>query len=843
MGRKGDGRSRRQCGQGSSQTGELTEWTFAALSTCLPTGRNSAGFRRRLLTAQPFHPRNRTSPLQDLEGSFDDLPDVGPVLEGCSPAPPPAWLDVWLEAGREGQVFTYGNPTALGVDVGDLVRVRLLGRLHVGLVVGTPDQLSRELSGKEIKPIEAVIQRAAVDPLWRRLVLEVAEKCHTSLFRTLKSALPPGWLGHRPRREPAAARSVLQVVPTERGREVMAEAPGQLPGRQEQVMGELLRHGEPMLLRDLVSLTGGDYGVVRTLEAKGLLRREPRSGDPPGEAGPASGVGHEPSRQASPAQARAVQAINGASAGETFLLWGVTGAGKTEVYLQSGAHELAAGHSVLLLVPEIGLVPQLHDRARARFGGRVITYHSGMTDRERVSAWRRCLRAADGGNPIVAVGTRSAVFLPLRRLGLIVLDEEHDTSYKQDSPMPCYHAREVARLRARASGARLVLGSATPSLETWQRCQPPAADTRVLHLPERIGARPLPSVHVVDMRMELAEGHRRLLSRALLGRLLELKGRGEQAVVLVPRRGYRSFLSCRSCGEAVLCPHCDVALTVHRHSSGGEWLRCHWCDHRQEVGRHCGHCGSSAFRPFGAGTQRVMERLSHDLEGLRLLRFDQDTTRGRDGHRRVLEAFAAGEADVLVGTQMLAKGMDLPRVTLAAVLAADGLLHRPDLRSAEQCLQLLLQLAGRAGRGERPGEVLVQTYCPDHPVISHLVDGRYGQFLEEESQLRRHGGLVPFSRACLLRLAGPSASVTATAASALVAQIQPGLLRDGWSVVGPAPAPVARVAGRSRWQILLHGPIGMPVELERLPLASEGELRAILPRGVTLAIDPDPVHL
>jgi primosomal protein N' (replication factor Y) len=233
-----------------------------------------------------------------------------------------------------------------------------------------------------------------------------------------------------------------------------------------------------------------------------------------------------------------------------------------------------------------------------------------------------------------------------------------------------------------------------------------------------------------------------------------------------------------------------------------------------------------------------MEQLATELEGLRLLRFDRDTTRGREGHRRLLDRFAAGEADVLVGTQMLAKGMDLPRVTLAAVLAADGLLHRPDLRASEQCLQLLLQLAGRAGRGEWPGEVFVQTYSPDHPVIQHLVDGRYEQFLAEELLIRRQGGMVPFSRACLLRLSGPAASSTATAAAALAERIRPAVDAAGWLLIGPAPAPVARVAGKSRWQVLLHGPSGAP-----LPLPSEAALRQGLPAGVALTIDPDPTSL
>jgi primosomal protein N' (replication factor Y) (superfamily II helicase) len=287
----------------------------------------------------------------------------------------------------------------------------------------------------------------------------------------------------------------------------------------------------------------------------------------------------------------------------------------------------------------------------------------------------------------------------------------------------------------------------------------------------------------------------------------------------------------------VQCPHCDVALTVHRKRERS-WLRCHWCDHRAEIGSRCSACGSTAFKPFGAGTQQVLEHLEQELEELRVLRFDRDTTRGRDGHRRLLERFAAGEADVLVGTQMLAKGMDLPQVTLAAVLAADGLLHRPDLRAAEECLQLLLQLAGRAGRGDRPGEVLVQTYSPEHRVIRHLVDGRYGAFLGEELEQRRSASLVPFSRACLLRLSGPSASRTATAAATVAERIRGEVEGQGWLIIGPAPAPVARVAGRSRWQLLLHGPAAAG-----LPLPMEAELRAVLPRDVNLAIDPDPLEL
>jgi primosomal protein N' (replication factor Y) len=775
-------------------------------------------------------------------------PDPERQAPGTSPPP---WIEVWLEAGREGRIFTYSNPRHLAVGIGDLVQVALQGRRHGGLVVGCLQSEPEALAGRRLQPLEAVLQPAAADLAWRELIADVAKACHTSGFRTLKSALPPGWLGQRRRGAPPGSGRRLLMV--ERAKP-SADAPGGtepvelserlLSERQRQLLAWLRQRGDRCLLKDVQGAGGFSRAMVATLERRGwlILRPAPLNGLGAAVAEQQALERLQGARSANAAQAAAVAAIAAAPQGQALLLWGVTGAGKTEVYLQAAARELAAGRSVLMLAPEIGLIPQLLDRARARLGSRVLEYHSGMGQAERVRAWRACLEAAAAGEPLLAVGTRSAIFLPLDRLGLIVLDEEHDSSYKQESPMPCYHARDVARMRARRSGARLVLGSATPSLESWSRCRGPGADTQLLRLPRRIGGRPLPPVRVVDMRHELAEGHRRLVSRALMGRLQAVLERREQAVVLVPRRGYRAFLSCRSCGEAVLCPHCDVSLTVHR-GGGGEWLRCHWCDHRQPLESRCGSCGSTAFKPFGAGTQRVQEQLAAELSGLRLLRFDQDTTRGRDGHRQLLERFAAGEADVLVGTQMLAKGMDLPRVTLAAVLAADGLLHRPDLRAAEQCLQLLLQLAGRAGRGELPGEVLVQTYCPEHPVIRHLVDGRYGRFLEEELSLRRNGGLVPFSRACLLRLAGPTASGTATAATALTERIRPQLEKAGWVAIGPAPAPVARVAGRSRWQVLLHGPAQGAGRGTELPLPAEAELRRLLPAGVSLAIDPDPLQL
>ncbi|WP_255006047.1 primosomal protein N' [Cyanobium sp. ATX 6F1] len=760
--------------------------------------------------------------------------------------PGPTWLQIWLEAGREGRIFTYANPLGLPLASGDLVRLKLRGRRHVGLVVEGLERLPPELDPDRLQPVEGLHQSAAVDPHWRALLSEVAADCHTSLFKTLKTALPPGWLGQRPERQggPARNRWLVELTP---GADATGPSSSALTPRQQSLLELLEQRGGRAWLSTLTTAERFSRSVVEGLERQGQLRRRAvAAGSAEFMTLQAAGVAAvdgtagtlEPPQAPSAAQRQALERLAATPPGGALLLWGVTGSGKTEVYLQACALALAEGQSALVLTPEIGLVPQLLDRFKARFASSIVEYHSGLSEAQRIASWRRCLEA-DRAQPVVVVGTRSAVFLPLRDLALIVLDEEHDSSYKQDAPMPCYHARDVARHRARRSGARLLLGSATPSLETWLACQQsgPGA-TALVRLPERIGQRPLPPVRVVDMRQELAEGHRRLISRPLMERLERLREQGEQAVVLVPRRGYSSFLSCRSCGEVVQCPHCDVALTVHRSVRSGDWLRCHWCDHRQDIEPRCGACGSTAFKPFGAGTQRVMEQLSNELEDLRVLRFDRDTTRGQGGHRRLLEQFAAGEADVLVGTQMLAKGMDLPAVTLAAVLAADGLLHRPDLRSSEQSLQLLLQLAGRAGRGERAGEVLVQTYCPDHAVIRHLVDGRYERFLEQELEIRRQAGLVPFSRAALLRLVGVSASATATAATTLAERIAPQVLSAGWVMVGPAPAPITRVAGRSRWQLLLHGPSGSP-----LPLPPEAELRQGLPKGVGLAIDPDPLEL
>ncbi len=747
-------------------------------------------------------------------------------------------IDVWLEVGREGRSFTYGDSKGLGVDIGDIVSVGLRGRQMQGLVIGKRiskssqvDQQNKDKKTFLLADIEELVQKAAVSSDWREWLEASAKNCYTSSFRMLKTALPPGWLGAKKSNECKLKKLWWIYINTDFVLE------GELSLKQKEVITLIKSIGGGTWQKDLLLMGASSQSIKSCLSQKAVFREKRvfhKKDQNSIKKTVQPSVINESFRSLTEEQELAIEKFSEQPPGSTFLLWGVTGSGKTEVYLQIAAKELSLGRHCLILTPEIGLIPQLVDRFAKRFGSRVVEYHSGCSKNERIQAWREVLTAS---NPLVVIGTRSAVFLPLTPLGVIVLDEEHDSSYKQDYPMPCYHARDLAIDRAARTGAKVVLGSATPSLATWRNLKP-RGSIDFSRLNYRIANKPLPSVYVVDMRQEFSDGNRRLISKSLMERLSALPELGEQAVVLVPRRGYSTFLSCRSCGDVVQCPNCDVSLTVHQGQAGSQWLRCHWCDHRASISFQCSQCGSNAFKPFGAGTQRVMEHLSSELKDLRLLRFDRDTTGGRDGHRRLLEKFSAGEADVLVGTQMLAKGMDIPRVTLAVVLAADGLLHRPDLLAEEQSLQLFMQLAGRAGRGGRPGKVFVQTYSPEHPVIKHLVDGRYEQFLEKEAKLRQEAGLIPYKRACLLRISGEPASITATSATVLAEYLKPLCKSKGWTMIGPAPALIERVAGKSRWQLLLHGP-----EQSTLPLPEGNQLWECLPKGVTLSIDPDPINL
>ncbi|HHS98221.1 MAG TPA: primosomal protein N', partial [Chloroflexi bacterium] len=512
----------------------------------------------------------------------------------------------------------------------------------------------------------------------------------------------------------------------------------------------------------------------------------------------------------------------------TFLLHGVTGSGKTELYLQAVAEVLAQGRKAIVLVPEISLTPQMVSRFAARFPDRVTVVHSQLTDGQRYDVWRR----ARAGMVDVVIGPRSALFTPLSPLGLIVLDEEHDPSYKQDS-RPAYHARETALQLARLTGATVVLGSATPSLESYLRAQ--QGEFRLLTLGRRIlgharrladlqaiyrvsrtryralregpsQARylPLPTVQIVDMRAELKAGNRSIFSRALARALDEALGRGEQAILFLNRRGRATFVLCRDCGYVARCPRCDVPLTLHGQPAV---LVCHYCGHREPPPTECPHCGGTRIRHFGLGTEGVEAAVRKRWPEARLLRWDRDTARSAEAHWAILQRFSDGQADVLVGTQMIAKGLDLPLVTVVGVISADTALNLPDFRSAERTFQLLEQVAGRAGRGLRGGRVVIQTYHPDHYAIRAVERHDYEGFAQKELAFRRSLDYPPYVRMARLLYRHRDPRRAEVAARDLAEVLREALRREGLpltDLIGPAPAFFARLRGYYRWHILVR---------------------------------------
>jgi primosomal protein N' (replication factor Y) len=476
----------------------------------------------------------------------------------------------------------------------------------------------------------------------------------------------------------------------------------------------------------------------------------------------------------------------------SFLLHGVTGSGKTEVYMEAIEQTLAQGKEAIFLVPEISLTPQMVERFKARFGASVAVLHSGLSQGERYDEWRKIIRR----QVRVVVGARSAVFAPFHNLGLIVIDEEHESSYKQEET-PRYHAREVALWRARKNGAVLLLGSATPALETY------ALATRgryqLLEMKERVGNRPLPQVHVVDMREELRSENRSMFSRLLYEKIEERLAKKEQMVLFLNRRGFSTFVMCRSCGCTLRCVHCDISLTYHRTN---HTARCHYCGYTIPQPSRCPECQSEHIRFFGTGTQKVEEELARLFPGIRVIRMDVDTTSRKGAHEELLRQFRTGQGDVLLGTQMIAKGLDFPRVTLVGVIAADTSLHLPDFRAAEKTFQLLTQVGGRAGRHELEGDVIVQTYTPEHYSIVHATHHDYTSFYREEMDQRRRTGYPPYYRLVLITFSHEEVPVVIRAASVMADYLRPRLAATT-RLLGPVASPIARMKDRFRFQIML----------------------------------------
>lgn len=534
-----------------------------------------------------------------------------------------------------------------------------------------------------------------------------------------------------------------------------------------------------------------------------------------------------------PAQSEAASAIGRSvdeASHQVFLLWGVTASGKTRVYEESIARCLAGGRTALVLVPEIALTGQMVRALVSRFGETVAVLHSQMSASARRAQWDDVA----SGRARVVVGARSAVFAPADRLGLVIVDEEHEASYKQDEA-PRYHAREVALERARRSQAVAVLGSATPSLESiWRALQ---GIYRLLRLPERVDRRPMPQVEVVDLREELAAaGTVSPLSRPLRDALREVLGRRQQAILFVNRRGFSGAMLCRECGYAWRCPHCDVALTYH-HSAEGRVLRCHYCGFSTPMPALCPRCGGRDVAPVGFGTQKLQATLAQAFPGVAILRLDADTTTRRSSHERILGEFARTFPAILVGTQMVAKGHDFAGVTLGAAVLPDVTLHLPDFRSAERAFQQLVQVAGRAGRGEIPGRVIIQTFQPQHHSVQAAAHGTAEEFFERELAFRRRLGYPPFGELVRVVASDPDEAKARRSAADIARRLEEARGVEV-RVLGPSPAPLARLRDRFRWQVMVRGPAP---EARRLVggLLEEGITGGAL-RVENVAVDVDP---
>ncbi|MGB3136753.1 MAG: primosomal protein N' [Nodosilinea sp.] len=859
------------------------------------------------------------------------------------------WVNVLVDYGGQPAEYTYAVPVHLEIQAGDILTVpfrqQSIGAIALSLSTVPP----ANLTPAQIRSVEGVVEQRFFAPPYWSLLQRVALHYQVSLMQVLKTALPPGLLARSQRRlrlrrdrpqvpqsqlppgvdallsdlqrsatgdytwsylqrRGHSYRTVQQLMqlgwvesylsppqpPRAKQRQAVTlvcgdSLPPTLTSRQQDIIGTLRRQGGDLWLSDALQLCQTTSLTLKRLAQAGCLVIEPRE-QLRTEAGPA--LAADRPKSLTPDQAKALDSINNCRQGGRFLLHGVTGSGKTEVYLQAIAPRLAAGQSALVLVPEIGLTPQLTDRFRRRFGDQVLVYHSGLAAGERYDTWRQSLRPPQ---PLVIVGTRSAVFMPLPNLGLIILDEEHDSSYKQDVP-PCYHARTVARWRAELQSCPLVLGSATPSLDTWVQCRgletesaldrldeaiassksetqhrppdasglenleisalpkPPHGQTlptgeqaqgetvptslpwTYLSLPERVQAQPMPTVNVVDMRDELQDGNRSILSRSLQTALMTMKEAGCQGLLFIHRRGHSSFVSCRSCGHVMMCPHCDVSLSYHQPAANSAMsLRCHYCGFSQGHPKHCPACSSPYLKHFGSGTQRVVNALAETFPELSCIRFDSDTTRTKGAHRALLTRFAEGGADLLVGTQMLTKGIDLPQVTVVGIIAADGLLYMNDYWASERALQMLIQVAGRAGRGTQPGQVILQTYTPEHPVIKAVTQHAYKGFITTEWEQRQLLQYPPAGQMILLRLSSTDPQAVEATAKALAQQITQRLHDSPYQLLGPAPAPIPRVARRYRWHLLIKGPL-------EHPLPNLQDLKPLCP-AVSLTIDVDPLNL
>jgi primosomal protein N' (replication factor Y) len=720
--------------------------------------------------------------------------------------------------------FTYRVPSALAEEVRLGARVAVpfgKSRRATGYVVGFP---TSPPDGLELRDVAAVLD--AIPPFTPKLVelIRWAEEYYlVPPGELLRAALPPG-LNTRKGTEGPARRGVEFAEPE-------TSAAAAVPGlsrapAQRAVLEYLLARGR-IPVEELRAAFPRGRAALGALAKRRLVRLETET--PVARAGILPSSGAVPAL--TPAQAAALAEIEGAfGAFATFLLHGITGSGKTEVYLQAISRARAAGKGALVLVPEIALTPQLSGRFRARFGDEVALLHSGLSNAERHAEWLRVRR----GDARICVGVRSAVFAPVQDLAVIVVDEEHEGSFKQEDG-PAYHARDLAVVRGKLEDAVVILGSATPSLETLENAR--RGRYRRLELPARIDDRPLPRVELVDLRRLRRPGQDlspALVSPRLADALADTVAAGQQAILFLNRRGYETLVVCEACGAEARCTECSVALTHHARRG---ILLCHTCGHTERMDGRCPACGGVRFG-VGVGTEQVEEVVRALLPDARVARLDRDAVGSADETAAVLARFARREVDVLVGTQMVTKGHDFPGVTLVGVVLADTALALPDFRAAERTFQLLTQVAGRAGRGAEAGQVLVQTFNPTTRAVAFAATHDYAAFAEKELEERRRVGWPPYSRLLAARVEGSELGARRTA-EALAHAARPAL-RGEVAMLGPAPAAIERIRGRTRWHLLFRAPT--PQALFRVHAALAPVARRP-PGGADVRFDMDPYSM
>ena len=740
------------------------------------------------------------------------------------------------------RTFAYTVPDGIAtpIPIGSRVLVPFRNRREIGICLGQ----AAPPEGVKLKPLHAVVDET---PSLTAPLIEtarwIADWYAAPIGLVLRGMLPAALTVAETPKASVKSRRVVRLVqelPSLLQRETtFARA------RQQRVVYDLLEaQGGLAPFDSLLQQASCTAGVITAMVKRGLVevRNEIVQRDPFADR-----LGVAPPTHPSAAQRNAIDAILAGKPGQTFLLHGITGSGKTLVYIEVLRSVLQQqGRSAIVLVPEIALTSQTVDRFRGAFGDNVAVLHSGLSDGERYDAWQALRR----GERRIAVGARSALFAPLEGVGVVIVDEEHEASYKQ-SETPRYHAREAAIVRARAEGAVVVLGSATPSLESWERAE--RRSSIRLSLPDRAAGALLPEVEVVDLRTVMRDA---LAGRApnapfdptlgvlspVLAAAIEARlVRGEQSLLLLNRRGYAAFLQCQSCGDVQLCPHCSISLTYHRVP---ESLICHYCQHQEPVPARCKACGEDALRRKGLGTQQVERIVAERFPSARIARMDVDTTSGKWAHTAILDRVGAGEVDILLGTQMIAKGLDFPNVTLVGVIDADTGLNMPDFRAAERTYQLLSQVAGRAGRGPKGGEVVIQTRMPKSHAVQHAITHDYLGFVREELGARRLPAYPPFVALANVIISGTDQTQTAAAAIAAALWVNRlvdrAKLRD-LELVGPAPCPIDRIKDRWRWHFLLKS--SKPATMSRVARYVAEKCPVPTNTGLRLVVDRDPVAL